>query len=446
MRIFTSLLFILATLGCLAQDLPRRGTLGTGLRAVPTDLATKHSLKPQSAAQVVAGPDGKLPGDLKDGDIIIEIQGKPFATFGEMNELIRQLRPGATAKLTVLSDDQKVSRELTVVEKPRDKGPNYEVLYDHVVSNGNRIRTFISKPAATGPRPVMFWIQGIGASSVDAPLSSPSPTSKILKSFSDDGWVTVRVEKTGIGDSEGGPAMKVGFDEELDIYRQTLRSLEKYPFVDRSRVYIFGHSMGGCHGPIVASEQPVKGVITYGTVSDSWLEWQIKAARTQSLLAGADPAEVDRLVRQTVTLYDAIYNQKKPIPQIRKEHPELEALIKDSAPSDDMLSARSVRYMQEVNDKNFASFWQKIGDAKVLALFGENDFVSLEADQTQIPFIVNLKKPGSATFLKVKASDHGFTKTTSMKDSLDKWGKPGGEFNPEVIAVMKEWIATVEKG
>ena len=445
MRFALSLCIALCAFAAFAQDLPRRGTLGAPLRAVPAEIATKFSLKPQTAAEFVAGIDGKVSGELKAGDILVEINGKSFTSFAEMNEMIRQLKVGSVAKLTVLADGQRAERQVTIVEKPRDKGKNYEVVYDHVVSNGNRIRTFVSKPKAEGKRPVMFWIQGINASSIDQPLTSPNVTSRILKSFSDEGWVTLRVEKTGTGDSEGGPALKVGFDEEVDIYRQALKALDKYPFVDRSRVYIFGHSMGGCHAPIVASEQPVKGIISYGTVSDSWLEWQIKAARWQSLLGGEDPAVVDQLVRNTVKLYNALYTEKKSIPEIRAQYPELAELIKQSAPTDDMLSVRSVQYMREVNDRNFGDYWQKVGDAKVLALFGENDFVSLEADQSQIPGFVNRKHPANAVYVKVKESDHAFSKTMSFQDSLAKWGKPGAEFNPEVIRVMKEWIATAEK-
>ncbi len=446
MRLVSCLLLVVCALSGLAQELPRRGTLGAGLRAVPADTATKHSLKPQSAAEFVLPAAGKMPGDIKSGDILIEIAGKPFASFAEMNEMLRQVPAGTLLNLTVLANGQREQRQVKFIEKPRDIGPNYGMIYDHVVSSGNRIRTFVSKPKAEGKRPVMFWIQGIGASSTDTPLTSQSVVSQILKSFSDDGWVTVRVEKTGTGDSEGGPAMQVGFDEEVDIYRQTLKTLDKYPFIDRSRVYIFGHSMGGCHAPIVASEFPVKGIISYGTVSDSWLEWHIKAARTQSLLGGEDPAVVDKHVRQTVKFYNALYTEKKSIPQIRELYPDLAEYIKQSAPSDDMLSTRSVKYMREVNEVNFGHFWQIVGDARVLALFGENDFVAQEGDQSQIPGFVNRKKVRAASYVVVKESDHGFAKTSSMADSLAKWGKPGTEFNPEIIRIMKEWIASVEKG
>ena len=155
--------------------------------------------------------------------------------------------------------------------------------------------------------------------------------------------------------------------------------------------------------------------------------------------------EVDKSVRQLVTFYSALYNDHKPVEQIQKEHPELAEFIKENVTDGDMLAPRSIKYMVELNDHNFSAYWSKVGNAKVLALFGENDFISLEADQTQIPLVVNRVKPGNATFQKVKESDHAFYKTTSLQDSQRRWGQPGVEFSPETLRVIKEWIAAQEK-
>lgn len=423
------------------KTFPGGTILGLPLQPLSAELQEKHKLAPQAAAIV---GQGTLPGDVKQGDILVAIDGTKFRSFAEMNGLIRNRKPGDKVKLSVLADDKTVEREITLNERPRDPGDaTYEVIYDHVLSSGNRIRTIITKPKKTGKHPVFFWIQGISLGSVDFPLTSASGTAKILKSFSDDGFVTVRVEKTGLGDSEGGPADKVSYDEETDIFRQALKTLDKYDFVDRSRVYVFGHSMGGCHAPIIAAELPIKGIISYGTVSDSWLEWQIKADRWQSILGGADPAQVDQDVRKSITFYGELYNDKKSVDQIVKDHPDLAEFAKQQSPDGVNLSARSIEYMRGVNDKNFSAYWSKIGDCKVLAAFGEHDFVALESCQTQIPVVVNRVKPGNATFIRVKDSDHGFTKTSSFQDSIAKWGKPGNEFNPEVIRVCKEWIKQI---
>lgn len=443
MRFSFSCFIIAAVTLAAAQDLPRRATLGVPLRAVPAELNEKYKLLPQNAAEVATGTTA-LPGDVKNGDIVIAIDGKKFKSFGEMNDIVRNLKAGSKVKLTVLSDGKEATREITVNERPRDPGDaTYEVIYDHVVSNGNRIRTIISKPKKAGRHPVFYWMQGINTGSVDFPLTTQNYMAPILKAFSDDGFVTVRVEKTGVGDSEGGPANSVAFNEENDIYLQALKSFDKYDFIDRSKVFVFGHSMGGCHAPIIGAQLPIKGIITYGTVSDSWLEWQIKADRWQSILGGADPVQVDKDVRKTVTFYSAIYNEKKTVEQFIKEHPELADFAKERSPDGINFNPRSIKYMQELNDKNFSEYWSKVGDAKVLALFGEHDFVALEGDQTQIPVVVNRVKAGNASFQKVKDSDHGFSKTTSFQDSIAKFGRPGAEFNPEIIRVCREWVKSI---
>ena len=420
------------------QQLPRKGTLGIPFRAAPEDARSALKLGAQEAVQAAARANG-----LEENDLVLGVNGKRFKSFGEWNELVRNAVSNPTAKLIVYRAGKEQEIEVMVQSKSPDRGDNYETIYDHVVSNGNRIRTFVTKPKASGRRPVLFWIQGISASSVEAPLTSPGGTTRILKSFSDDGWVTVRVEKPGIGDSEGGPALLVGFDEELDIYLQTLKTLDKYDFIDRSQVYLFGHSMGGCHAPIIAAEQPVKGIISYGTVSDSWLEWQIKAARIQGPLGGQKRSEVDAEVRKIVAVYHYLYNEKRTIAWIKENHPELNSVTDQTSRDGVMMGVRSIKYMQEVNDKNFCDYWAKLGKTRVLALFGESDWIALQSCQEQVAAAVNVANPGMAEYKVVPDSDHGFTKASDFQDSFAKWGRPGNEFNPTIIDMMKDWIKRI---
>jgi len=99
----------------------------------------------------------------------------------------------------------RLAAESGMKERPRDRGVNFEVLYHHVVSGGSRIRTLVSRPTKPGRHAVFFFIAGMGPVSIDEPLSGPSAESRIVSAFADGGYVTVRVEKPGVGDSEGGP-------------------------------------------------------------------------------------------------------------------------------------------------------------------------------------------------------------------------------------------------
>lgn len=436
MRVLICLLLICACFAD-AAGLARHGTLGVPLRAIPEETRTKLKLGPQEALLVPNAANGLLAND-----IVVAVAGRRFKSFAEYGDLMRAETAGEKAHLTLLRDGKEVEVDVKVQPRPVDNTATYETIYDDVLSNGNRIRTFVTKPKTAGKHPVLFWIQGINTGSVDFPLSAANYIAPVLKAFADE-YVTVRVEKSGVGDSEGGPARLVGFDEELDIYRQALKSLDKYDFIDRTNVFIFGHSMGGCHAPLICSETPVKGIITYGTVSNSWLEWEIRNPRIAEPLAGKASGEVDKEVRQITQFYNYIYNEKRSIDWIKTNHPELKSFAEDQSPDGVMLGDRTIKYMQEVNDKNFCEAWGKLGNTKVLALFGENDWISLREDQTQVADSVNAAKPGSAEFHVVPGSDHIFSKCTSMQDSFNRFGKPGTEFNPEIVKSMKDWLAKV---
>jgi pimeloyl-ACP methyl ester carboxylesterase len=433
---FLAPVLILALASSALAALPRRGTLGIPLQMATPEVVKSLGIK-GAAVQVVEGP---LPEGFKPGEVIVKVGGKAFASPAEFSELVRQLPVGKEAVLTVIAEGKTVERRLPIAEKPRETSATYEVLYDDVQSHGHRIRTIISKPKEQGKHPVFFWIQGITTGSVDFPLAAGNTVAKTMKAFADTGYVTVRVEKTGVGDSEGGPAIDVGFDEETDIYRQALKALVKYDFVDPNRIFIFGHSMGGCHAPIVASEFPVKGIITYGTVCNSWLEWEINAPRVQGILGGQSPADVDDYVRKVTGFYHYLFNEKRTVDWIKKNRPELKAIADEQSPDGKYLNPRSIPYMQVCNDKNYCRFWEKVGDAKVLALFGQNDWISLEADQHQVAACVNRVHPGNATFTVVPGADHGFNKATSMADSFAKFGKPGAEYADDLVKIVRAWM------
>lgn len=419
----------------LAAPLPRRGTLGIPFRQVPEETRTKLKLGAQEALQVTSDASG-----LKADDLVVGVSGKRFKSFADFNDMLRSQLSQAEVELLVSRDGNEQTIKVPVKPKPSDVTDTYETVYDEVVSNGHRIRTFVTKPKMAGKHPVFFWIQGIGTGSVDFPLSTKNYMAPFIKAFADDGYVTVRVEKPGVGDSEGGPAKLVGYDEELDIYRQAFRALDRYDFVDRKNVFVFGHSMGGCHAPLVGMEQPIRGIVSYGTVSNSWLEWEIRSPRIQSPLGGKSRAEVDREVRQTTQFYNYLFNEKRSIDWIKTNHPELKEFAEASSPDGVMLGDRSIQYMQEVNDKNFCDAWAKLGNTKVLALFGENDWISLREDQTQVADTVNAAHPNHAEFQVLPEMDHLFSKCTSMQDSFGKFGKPGAEFNPEIVRVVKNWV------
>jgi alpha-beta hydrolase superfamily lysophospholipase len=114
----------------------------------------------------------------------------------------------------------------------------------------------------------VFFLQGGGCSSIDVPSASPDMWPyALISAMAARGFVTMRVDKPGTGESEGPPCAEGGFRAELAGYRAALRALLEDPAVDRSRVFLFGDSLGGFIAPLLANETHVAGISAYGTIA-----------------------------------------------------------------------------------------------------------------------------------------------------------------------------------
>jgi hypothetical protein len=428
-----------------AQDaLPRRGQLGVRVAAVPDDFRSALKLDPGEGVlvQLVVPGESAEAGGLQFGDILLTLQGQRIRGVADFLERASALLGGRPCELGLLRDGRRTTLSLVVRERPRDRGENFDVLYHEVVSGGTRLRTIVTKPRAAGRHPVLFLIPGLGASSVDQPLADPSAYSRILAQFARDGWVTVRVDKPGVGDSEGGPHGETGFEAELDGYRQALRAARRYDFADTDSVFVFGHSLGGVFGPMLAAETAVKGIAVYGTVVKPWTEYLIENRRRQELLAGSDPAATDARVRDMSAAMQALLIDRTDPASLARARPELQPVLKVLLPDGRHFWGRTLGFWSKLAGTSLPAHWAK-GQAHVLAVWGRNDFIATEADHPLIAEIVNRARPGRGRFVALPGSDHAFRKTTSMEDSFRRWTTPSVEIDPEIIATLKAWTAEV---
>ncbi|MBX3120475.1 MAG: alpha/beta fold hydrolase [Fimbriimonadaceae bacterium] len=419
-----------------ADPLPRKPLFGAPLSPAPTpgEGVVLGAPIPESSAQVAG---------LQAGDVITEFAGKKVASAAQVVEEIGKRKAGDSVKITYLRNGKTDTMTLTLRERPRVKGTNFEMLYHSVVSNGKHMRTLITKPNKPGKHPVLFIIGGLGNYSMDTAWGT-GPYKDFLTDFAARDWVTVRVDKPGQGDSEGGPTADTDYNTELDIYRQALKATKEYDFVDKDRVYIFGHSMGGSFGPQVAAEIPVKGLAIYGSVYKTWLEYWLENVRRQNTLAGMNDVDNDNAMKSLALADSLILLADWSPAQVKEKFPSTTAYVDGTYPDGKSFSARPLAFWRQIAQTNFPDYWKKI-DAHVLMMWGENEFISTREDHEMAANGINQRSPGKGTFILVKNSDHGFFQTSSTKDSFAKWGRPGNVFNPEGLNHLKSWIEACEK-
>ena len=429
------------------EALPRRGQLGVRIGAVPDDIRPPLKLDADEGVLVqLLVPGGSAEaGGVQPGDILLALQGQRIRSVADFLERASTLIGGQACQLGLMRNGRRMTLSLIVRERPRDRGESFDVLYHEVVSAGARLRTIVTKPHAAGRHPVLLLIPGLGATSVDQPLGDPGAYSRILAEFAKDGWVTVRVDKAGIGDSEGGPHAEIGFEAELDGYRQALRAARRYDFADADSVFVFGHSLGGVFGAMLAGEIAVKGVAVYGTVVKPWTEYLIENRRRQELLAGTDPIAADARVRDMAVAVQALLIDRTDPSDLARARPELRPVLKVLLPDGRHFWGRTLAFWSQLAGTNLPAYWAK-GQAHVLAIWGRNDFIATEADHPLIAEIVNRARPGHGRYVALPASDHGLRKTSSVQDSFQRWTTPAVELDPEIITLLKAWTAEVRGG
>ncbi|MFA6045944.1 MAG: alpha/beta fold hydrolase, partial [Phycisphaerales bacterium] len=416
-------------------DLARRGTIGLGVQ--PAGVGVKVAvLRP-------GGPADRA--GLKVGDVIQSINGTAVRSQPDVAEAIRVIPGGSVAALAFTRDGNPQTLQVTLDTTPSETIEGSKVTYSSVtVPDGYQLRTIISEPnasplAAGGKSPAFMFVQGIYCASLDRPQAPDAVDTRLVHAMAKAGYVTLRVDKPGLGDSQGPPCGEIGFKAELEGYKAALRQLKSLPTVDPERVYVFGHSMGGVMMPYLLQDTPVRGAIVYGTLARTWFEYQLENTRRQMSLGGASEGDIAEALQAEAKSSAMILVEKKTMGDVWERYPEL----KQESPMLDAthMSSRHMSFYHELQDLNLARAWEQV-TTRVLAIHGDYDWVTTGADHDLIASIVNAKSPGFATSVALPKADHAFTLHESLKASLAAMGQ--GTWDGSLPKLVLEWIDTQE--
>jgi pimeloyl-ACP methyl ester carboxylesterase len=332
---------------------------------------------------------------------------------------------------------------------PRETYPNVDVIYDSVTApHGERLRTIITKPHdAHGKLPVIFVAGWLSCDTVEAPPNKdPGPdnvhhdaTGLAFREIAQlPGFSFFRVDKQGVGDSEGNCAEN-DFESELAGYRAAFRALKNYDFIDTSRVYILGISNGGGFAPLVpeahAEKAQVRGYVVVGCWVKTWFEHMLEIERRRFALMGKLPGEVTHQMKRAVGLYYDWLIRNESVEQIVKENPNLAELWpeeKDLA----HLYGRPLAFYQQLQNLNLAAAWSRV-KVPTLVLHGQFDWIMGREDSELIAQYVNANQPGAARFVEVPEMGHTFQHYMSFADAFH--GKQAS-FDPKVARLLTDWF------
>lgn len=436
MKNFTSLvLAILFVQTIVCQELPRKGWFGARISNENSGGIKVH--------QVVGGTS--LNVGLKVDDVVLKINKNSINTTSDLSKIIGNLIEGNSISFEIIRNGEKITLKGKVKGRERETIKNGKVIYESIPFKGGKLSVIINRPNGEGKMPAILFIPGYTCSSVDG-LTDNHPYGRIVRAFSEAGFVVIRVEKSGLGDSQNTPdCSSTTLYDEVDSFQAGFDKMKSLSYVDTSNLFLFGHSMGGIIAPAISAKNEVKGTIVYGTTAKSWFEYQLEMNRLQLMLAKLPPLEYEEKCRIQSEIAFEYFIQKKSLKEIAS-NPLKEEILKSDWMYDgnNMIFERNQEYWRQIQDYPLLDNWKK-ATGKVLVLFGESDFQAFsKPDHEQIVYTVNHYKPGSAELICFPETDHYFAKSGTMQNAFDLFSNGKilelfESFNQDVIEKSIIW-------
>lgn len=418
-------------------DLPRRGVFG--LRFAPA--REGDDARVPGALIEACSPNGAAErAGVRAGERLLSAHGVLVRDAAHARALLTASRAGQTRTLTLASPDAS-SREVSVTANPAptEMHEGLAVRYGVVrADDGARLRTIAVHPASPGKFPAIAMIAGYRPDSTERPGATHDPWRALATELARAGFYVHRLERRGLGDSEGGPPDAADFLQEHSDERASLEALFARPEVDPSRVSLFGYSLGGLHAPLLASREPrVRAVVLFGAGIDTWPEYLCAQLRRYGALSGISAPELERLVRAQLVLNAELFTRGVPLPEVLRTKP---ALVRDARylgiTSERALLGRDYRYWQQVADAECAGPLVRMR-APVLAVWGSSDWLSSHDEHARIADLVDQTRPGEGDLLVLDRVEHGLRSCDSFADSFA--GKTG-PLDRAVPAAIDAWL------
>ena len=238
---------------------------------------------------------------------IADASGPPLAVEVWADEVGRLLRFRVPAQnVDALREDiASVSARRVLVARPNDEPAR-------IPGNGFSLVGTISRPggATSKPLPAIVLVGGSGPSDRDETVAGIPIFGQLAGALADAGFLAVRYDKRGVGQSGGRPESATLADYAEDL-RAVVRFTSDRKDVDRRRIAIVGHGEGGMLGLLVAAkENRVRALVLVATPGTSGAElnlWRVTHGLERSARPEDEQAHTIALQKQ---IHDAVLTGK----------------------------------------------------------------------------------------------------------------------------------------
>lgn len=447
--VFFSVILILLPAGLRADVLPRRASLGVALLAVNDSLAALHGLEDGKGVLVSRVVEHSSAEDLgiREGDIILQFNDEEVVNVSRLVVRVSSQQEGDEARVRISRNGQIIWLEGILKGAEKEQSEVAEVIYDAVPFEDGYVRTIIHRPKGEGRHPAFFFIQGYGCNSLDN-MPAGFTYENLLSQMSEKGYVVIKTEKPGVGDSRSSRSCsEIDLFEETAVFTASYNALKKYDFIDLENVFVFGYSMGGVQAPLMETDFDPRGIMVFGTAVRPWFMYFIEQVQTQRLINGQDYI-LNEANHELAIRFFYRFMIEKESPDELWEDAEMRNFLTSywNYSGNGLLGGRHYTYWQQLQDMRLFEAWSKT-PAFVLSLWGEGDMVAFNPYEHElIADVVNYYNPGKARFVKVPYTDHGLHFVRDQQHSGEIWGDweyRQENYNQLTAQIIHKWMQEV---
>ena len=408
------ILILFVSFSSFGQELSRRANfdakIGWPNNKVPG--ATIKEVTPKS-------PMGKA--GIKANDVILSVDGRKVLNQEDWSAITYAIRADKATHFEIKRGQNHLIKDVKLNPLPKENHANIETHYETVTSDyGIKQRAIITKPKGNKKFPAIILIQGLSCSTIEEYSSRSNNWVKLIKDLAEkSNMVLMRIDKPGVGDSEGDCG-KTDFLTELNGYESAVQLLKTKSYIDTSKIIVYGNSMGSALAPYLANKFDLAGVISDGTFYKSWYEHMLEIERRILQIEGKTEAEIYSLMNEVfIPLYYEMLIKKRSFEDILEDNPTYRKHHRQGL---NHMYGRSMEYYHQVQDFNFAKNWEEV-KVPVRVRWGTNDWIMTENDNDMIMAVLDAKNHQNHKLFKYKDLDHWSTIHPDYSSSFNF--KPG---------------------
>lgn len=372
---------------------------------------------------------------LELGDDVTALEGAELVSLAMLRERAARVRPGTPASVSVLRRGRPLELVMVSEAMPLERLEHGSVQLGavpwHHAGEVHQLRAIWTLPDA--PVAAALWLLPSATwLSQECPLDPTDPTLQLIQHLTAANVATLRVDRSGLGDSEGPATPALDFHAELEMWQAARHYYLNHPRIAAVPKFIFGRSLGGMLVPLLAVDQPFAGLIVWGTSSLPWHEASLHSSERQGRLRGMAGEKLERELAVHRRMQELVVRQGLTPDQARAIAPELNGQLTEVYAGSEV-HGRTCRFFQQLDRADIRGAWQRVA-ARTLAIHAEYDILTDLSDLERIVEIAG----GPATLVSVSGVDHFMHARPSQMEAVERpWG---GEFSPAAADTLIGFI------